>query len=105
MRSCPLPAGMPMLIRRWSVALAALLAGAFASPSILTYDVLAQEKPAQENPSRERPARTEKPAPHSDDEQQSGPGLLRLLPPDAVNSKQITAGGRTIAYTATARTR
>jgi carboxypeptidase C (cathepsin A) len=34
----------------------------------------------------------------------SGPGLLRLLPPDAVSDREITVGGRTIAYTATAGT-
>ena len=33
-----------------------------------------------------------------------GPGVLRLLPPDAVSEKEITLGGRTIAYTATAGT-
>ena len=35
---------------------------------------------------------------------QHGPGVLRLLPPDAVSDKEITLGGRKIAYTATAGT-
>jgi carboxypeptidase C (cathepsin A) len=34
----------------------------------------------------------------------SGPGVLRLLPPDTVSEKVVTAGGRSIAYTATAGT-
>jgi len=33
-----------------------------------------------------------------------GPGVLRLLPPDATSDKEITIGGRKIAYTATAGT-
>jgi carboxypeptidase C (cathepsin A) len=36
--------------------------------------------------------------------QPSGPGVLRLLPPDAVSDKIIVIGGRSIAYTATAGT-
>jgi carboxypeptidase C (cathepsin A) len=46
----------------------------------------------------ERGAKAEESAPAG------GPGLLRLLPSDAVSEKTIVAGGRTIAYTATAGT-
>src|ERR1044071_1098969 len=50
-------------------------------------------------------ARAERPAQQRTDEGQShGPGVLRLLPADAVSDKEITVGGRTIAYTATAGT-
>ena len=79
-----------MRIRQSLLAFAALLAGVVATPSLL----LAQE----------RPARNERPAQHSDDAQPGGPGVLRLLPPDAVSNKEITVDGRTIAYTATAGT-
>jgi carboxypeptidase C (cathepsin A) len=68
----------------------ALLAVLAASPP-----ALAQER--QGRPERQAQA---KPA----DEAQSGPGVLRLLPPDAVSDKEITVGGRKIAYTATAGT-
>src|SRR4029078_5441090 len=37
-------------------------------------------------------------------EEPHGLGVLRLLPPDAVSDKEITVGGRKIAYTATAGT-
>src|SRR5437773_762717 len=56
---------------------------------------LAQDRP--QRPERSAPA---KPA----DDASQGPGVLRLLPPDAVNDKEITVGGRKIAYTATAGT-
>src|SRR5262245_43120068 len=50
-------------------------------------------------------ARGERPAQQRTDEGQShGPGVLRLLPADAISDKEITVGGRTIAYTATAGT-
>ena len=56
---------------------------------------LAQDRP--QRPERSAPA---KPA----DDASPGPGVLRLLPPDAVSDKEITVGGRKIAYTATAGT-
>jgi carboxypeptidase C (cathepsin A) len=40
----------------------------------------------------------------SKQEQPHGPGVLKLLPPDAVSDKEITLDGRRIAYTATAGT-
>ena len=52
-----------------------------------------------------RPQRPERSGPaRSADEAPQGPGVLRLLPPDAVSEKEITVGGRKIAYTATAGT-
>src|SRR3954470_2866404 len=86
-----------MRIRRSLLAFAALLAGVATAPSLLVPNLSAQE----------RPARNERPAQHPDDGQPSGPsgpGVLRLLPPDAVSDKEITVDGRTIAYTATAGT-
>ena len=38
------------------------------------------------------------------DDAPHGPGVLRLLPPDAASDKDITLGGRKLAYTATAGT-
>jgi carboxypeptidase C (cathepsin A) len=65
--------------------LLALLAIASAG---LTQGALAQD----------RSARPERSAQHA------GPGLLRMLPPDAVTDKEITVARRKIAYTATAGT-
>jgi carboxypeptidase C (cathepsin A) len=77
-----------MRILSWSaVTLAALLAAAPLS--------LAQDRPARSE--RPPPARPAEDGPH-------GPGVLRLLPADAVSDKEITIGGRKIAYTATAGT-
>src|SRR3954469_17000771 len=54
---------------------------------------------------QDRAPRPERSAPaKSADDAPQGPGVLRLLPPDAVNDKEITVGGRKIAYTATAGT-
>ena len=53
---------------------------------------------------QERPQRGERPAAAKQDEAPQGPGVLRLLPPDATSDKEITVGGRKIAYTATAGT-
>jgi len=61
---------------------------------------LAQERSAQDRPQRPERAVPAKPA----DDASPGPGVLRLLPPDAVSDKEITVGGRKIAYTATAGT-
>ena len=55
----------------------------------------AQDRP--QRPERSAPAKPADDPPH-------GPGVLRLLPPDAVSDKEITVGGRKIAYTATAGT-
>jgi carboxypeptidase C (cathepsin A) len=51
--------------------------------------------------SQDRPGR---PAQAKPDEPPHGPGVLRLLPADAASDKEITLGGRKIAYTATAGT-
>ncbi|WP_068031937.1 S10 family peptidase [Rhodoplanes sp. Z2-YC6860] len=93
-----------MRIRPSLLALATLLTGVLAAPDLLVPGLMAQERPAQERSAQERPARNERPAQHSDEAQAAGPGVLRLLPPDAVSSKEITVDGRTIAYTATAGT-
>src|SRR5436305_225823 len=54
---------------------------------------------------QDRPQRPERSAPaRSSDDAPQGPGVLRLLPPDATSDKEITVGGRKIAYTATAGT-
>ena len=77
-----------MRLFRWSVvALLALLA---ASPMAL----------AQDRPGRSERGAQAKPA----DDAPHGPGVLRLLPPDATSDKEILVGGRKIAYTATAGT-
>ena len=52
---------------------------------------------------QDRPARPERPTASQEDGQR-GPGVLKLLPADAVSDKEITIGGRKIAYTATAGT-
>jgi carboxypeptidase C (cathepsin A) len=72
------------LIRRALFPLLALLA--LVPPTI-----------AQDASPRERPAQPKA-------EEARGPGVLRLLPPDATSEKEITLGGRTVAYTATAGT-
>ena len=72
----------------------------FLRRSVLTLLALLAVSPiafAQERPAR--PAQS-KPA----DEAQQGPGVLRLLPLDAVSDNDITLDGRNIAYTATAGT-
>jgi carboxypeptidase C (cathepsin A) len=79
-----------LLLRRFVLTLLALLA---IAPLDLAPNVLAQERPA-------RPAQSSAP----DNAQHSGPGVLRLLPLDAVSEKEITVGGRKIVYTATAGT-
>ena len=63
-----------MQFLRWSVLLLALLA---ATPVALAQD---------------RPARPERAAQAKPDDAPHGPGVLRLLPPDAVNEKEITLG-------------
>jgi carboxypeptidase C (cathepsin A) len=73
---------------RWSILM--LLALLATSPVAL----------AQDRAARPERATQAKPA----DEAQHGPGVLRLLPPDAASDKEITVGGRKIAYTATAGT-
>ena len=71
-----------------------LLALLAASPISLAQD-------RQDRPGRPERGAQAKP---SDEAQQHGPGVLRLLPPDAVSDKEITVGTRKIAYTATAGT-
>jgi carboxypeptidase C (cathepsin A) len=71
-----------------------LLALLAASPISLAQD-------RQDRPGRPERGAQAKP---SDEAQQHGPGVLRLLPPDAVSDKEITVGSRKIAYTATAGT-
>jgi carboxypeptidase C (cathepsin A) len=53
---------------------------------------------AQVRPIQERQAE------RAESTQPAGPGVLRLLPPDAVSRKEIKLGDRTVAYTATAGT-
>src|SRR4051794_11749940 len=54
---------------------------------------------------QDRAPRPERSAPaKSADDAPQGPGVLRLLPPDAVSDREITVGPRKIAYTATAGT-
>jgi carboxypeptidase C (cathepsin A) len=75
--------------------LLALLAVVAMAP-VTRQDACAQERPAHaERQSQSKP---------SNGAQPSGPGVLRLLPLDAVSEKEITVGGRKIAYTATAGT-
>lgn len=69
---------------------------------MLVTPLVAQERGER----RERPARAEeqRPARPEADQRPQGPGVLRLLPTDAVTDKEIEIGGRTLAYTATAGT-
>jgi carboxypeptidase C (cathepsin A) len=80
--------------RLTALALLALLSGPVA---------WAQDQHQQGHASRAaqaKPADQTKPA----DNTPHGAGVLRLLPPDSVTEKEITLGGRKIAYTATAGT-
>ena len=61
---------------------------------------LVAQQSAQEPARSERRERPPRETPASSD----APGVLRLLPPDAVTEKEITVGGRRLAYTATAGT-
>src|SRR5690242_19041237 len=80
------------LFRSSALILLALLSAPLAS---------AQDRRAPPNhPGRAESASEAKPA----DNAPHGAGVLRLLPPDAVSDKEITVGGRKIAYTATAGT-
>lgn len=66
---------------------------------LLALLALAPAAPAQDQPSRsDRRERSERVAPSA------GPGVLSLLPYDAVSEHEITVGGRPLAYTATAGT-
>jgi carboxypeptidase C (cathepsin A) len=80
-------------MRFFRCSILALLALLAASPISLAQD--RQDRPG-------RPDRSAQAKPS--DEAQPGPGVLRLLPPDAVSDKEITLGTRKIAYTATAGT-
>jgi carboxypeptidase C (cathepsin A) len=83
----------------WSML--ALLASLAIAPAVLAQSVLAQNAPAQERAARPEHSAQSKPP---EGAQHAGPGLLRLLPPDAVSDKELKTGSRTIAYTATAGT-
>src|SRR4051812_6151892 len=61
---------------------------------------VAQDRP---NP-HERAGRPERAAQAKPDDAPNGPGVLRLLPPDAVSNKELTIGGGKIEYIATAGT-
>src|SRR5438094_480760 len=74
----------------------------FHSSILLLLALLAASPIALAQDRAPRPERSA-PAKPADDAPQ-GPGVLRLLPPDAVSDKEITVGGRKIAYTATAGT-
>src|SRR6186713_2951086 len=90
-----------MRFLRWYVL--TLLILLTASPVALTQE--RQERPDRQERPQDRPARPERPAQaRPADDAQQGPGVLRLLPPDAVSDKEITIGTRKIAYTATAGT-
>jgi carboxypeptidase C (cathepsin A) len=67
-------------------------------PILLALLALAPAVAAQERPPRPERVTQSKP------EEAHGGGVLRLLPEDAVSDKEITAGGRKIAYSATAGT-
>jgi carboxypeptidase C (cathepsin A) len=69
----------------------------FALLAVLAASPIAQ---AQERPERADRSAQARPA----DDAQHGPGVLRLLPPDATSDKEIAIDGRTVAYTATAGT-
>jgi carboxypeptidase C (cathepsin A) len=73
----------------------------FRSPVLVLLALLAISPIAA---AQDRPQRPERSAPAKSDETPQGPGVLRLLPPDATSDKEITVGGRKIAYTATAGT-
>jgi carboxypeptidase C (cathepsin A) len=79
---------MTLNLRRTLLPLVVLLAFAPA--------LLAQEQPLHAERSPHSAASGS--APHS------GQGVLGLLPPDAVSEKEVTVGGRKLAYTATAGT-
>ena len=70
--------------------------------------VVAQERgPRPERPQRQeqrQEPRQEQRQEAQNDNQRDPQGVLRLLPGDSVTDKQITVGGRTLAYTATAGT-
>jgi carboxypeptidase C (cathepsin A) len=70
--------------------------------ALLAASPIAQGQDRPQRLERSGPARSADEAPQGLASQ--GPGVLRLLPPDAVSDKEITVGGRKIAYTATAGT-
>ena len=74
--------------------------------SLLMLAFVAPFAAAQERgPRPERPQRQEQQRPEAQNDNQREPqGVLRLLPGDSVSEKQITVGGRTLSYTATAGT-
>jgi carboxypeptidase C (cathepsin A) len=84
-------------MRMGPTSLLALLALLAAAPGA---GVLAQDHPARPDRSAQAKPAEAKAA----EDGQHGLGVLRLLPPDSVNDKEITIGGRSIAYTATAGT-
>lgn len=86
-----------MILRQWILlSLLALL----VAPNATAQD--RGPRPERAAPARSQESKQDnKPA---ESAQPSGPGVLRLLPADAVSEKTITVGGRTIAYTATAGT-
>jgi carboxypeptidase C (cathepsin A) len=79
------------VLRRPLLTFSALLALAVA---LLPQFTLAQPAARAERPAQQR----------TDDGQSNSPGVLRLLPADAVSDKEIAVGDRKIAYTATAGT-
>src|ERR1043165_9317712 len=80
------------MVRRSLLTLLALL--------VLTPPMLAQERGGRAD--RAQPTKPENRS--QDSASPGGPGVLRLLPPDAVSDKEVTVGDRTIAYSATAGT-
>jgi carboxypeptidase C (cathepsin A) len=82
-------------LRRAVVAFVLVAAASVA----MAQDALAQERPGRGG--AERPSRQE---PRQDQSQPSGPGVLSLLPGDAVSAHSVDTPGGKLAYTATAGT-
>jgi carboxypeptidase C (cathepsin A) len=75
-----------------------------AASAVMAQDAMAQDATAQARPGRggaERPSRQE---PRQDQSQPSGPGVLSLLPGDAVSAHSVDTPSGKLAYTATAGT-
>jgi carboxypeptidase C (cathepsin A) len=85
-----------MHIRRWILLSLFVL---LVAPNVAAQD--RGPRPDRAGQARSQDSKQDKPA---ESAQPSGPGVLRLLPADAVSEKSITVGGRTVAYTATAGT-
>ncbi len=93
------PSRDPMM-KMLRATLLTLLAFATLAPA-----VLAQDRPGRQGGGPDRPGRQERSERPAQSEPAGDPrGVLRLLPADSVTEKQVTVGGKTLAYTATAGT-